>query len=191
MAEAEHFYQHRGKFIEAVIHLCARSADDTDFGETKLVKLLYYADSAAYQGQGAPITGTTYLHFPNGPFPANWYTIKDGMERNGEIELQLETVAPGYERKRPVAKRDVRAGVLSTEETAVLDEQIERFASFNASDMVALSHRELGWRMTGDREPIPYESSRFSAPDRDDELIQEARRIAAEDARRRANLYSH
>ena len=71
-----------------------------------------------------------------------------------------------------------------------LDEQIERFVGFNASDMVAFSHRELGWRISGDREPIPYETSRFSAPERDDELIQEARRIAAEDARRRANLYS-
>ena len=121
MAEPEHFYQRRWKFTEAVIHLCARSVDDPDFGETKLVKLLYYVDSAAYQSRGAPITGTTYLHFPNGPFPANWYTIKDGMERNGDIELQLENVAPGYERKRPVAKREVRAGVLSAEEIGVLN----------------------------------------------------------------------
>ena len=191
MAKPEHFYQHRGKFVEAVIHLCARSAADPDFGETKLVKLLYYADSAAYQGQGAPITGTTYLHFPNGSFPANWYTIKDAMERNGEIEFLLESLAPGYERKRPVAKREVKAGVLSGEEITVLDDQIERFAGFNASDLVALSHRELGWRVTGDREAIPYESSKFSAPERDDKLIQEARRIATEDARRWAKLYSH
>ena len=191
MVEPQHFYQHRWKFTEAVIHLCAHSVDDPDFGETKLVKLLYYADNAAYQSRGAPITGTTYLRFPNGPFPANWYTIKDRMERNGDIELQLENVAPGYERKRPVAKREVRAGVLSVEEIGVLDEQTERFVGFNASDLVAFSHRELGWRITGDREPIPFESSRFSAPERDDELIQEARRIAAEDARRRVNLYSH
>jgi uncharacterized phage-associated protein len=191
MERRRHFTQHRNKFTEAVIHLCTRSIDDPDFGETKLVKLLYYADSAAYQADAEPLTGTTYLHFPNGPFPANWYTIKDELVKTGELEIRLEPIATGIERKRPVAIRPVRAGVLSAEDVAALDQQIERFAGYNANDMVAFSHRELGWRITGDRDPIPYELSRFSAPERDDELIQEARRIAAEDARRRANLHGH
>ena len=32
------------KLTGAIIHLCEQSSEDTDFGEAKLVKLLYFAD---------------------------------------------------------------------------------------------------------------------------------------------------
>ena len=110
------------------------------------------------------------------------------MEANGEIAASVENAPGGYELKRTVANRSIKPGVLSEDETAALDRQIERFAQANASEIVAYSHRELGWRSTGAREPIPYEVSRFSAPEREPGLIEEAKRIADEESRRRAAL---
>ena len=191
MVERQHFAQRWDKLTEAVIHLSQRSTDDPDFGETKLVKLLYYADCAAYEQGGAPITGTTYLHFPHGPFPENWYDVKDRMEADNAISVMEETTPDGYTRKRTLANRSVKPGVLSEAEISILDEQLEQFTGFNGSELAAFSHREIGWRMTTDREPIPYEVSKFSAPVPDEFLMKEARRIADEYAQRRANLHGH
>ena len=41
------FVQDLEKLIEAALYVSERSADDPDFGMTKLVKLLYYSDCAA------------------------------------------------------------------------------------------------------------------------------------------------
>ena len=96
MAMPTEIRQNREKLIEAVIYLCQRSVDDPNFGMTKLVKLLYYSDCASYAQVGAPITGTTYLHFPHGPFPENWYQVRQQMEANGDVSVEYETSVPGY-----------------------------------------------------------------------------------------------
>ena len=43
------------KLTEAVVYLVNRSQNDPNFGETKLVKLLYYADCAAYLQTGSQL----------------------------------------------------------------------------------------------------------------------------------------
>ena len=188
MQERRQFAQQPEKLAEAVVYLCQRSSGDPNFGETKLVKLLYYADCDAYQRTGEPFTGSTYLHYPNGPYPERWTNIKDRMEMAGDIAVAAERVPGGYERKRTMAQRPVKPGVLSEEEIASLSRQIERFAAFNAGEMVTYSHREVSWRATQAYEPMPYELSKFSAPEVDYYLIEEAKRIADEESRRRTNL---
>ena len=188
MEERSRFPQRQDKLAEAVVYLCQRSSDDPNFGETKLVKLLYFADCDAFEHSGRPITGSTYLHFQHGPFPDNWSAFKSRMESEGDITVTAESTPGGYERKRTIANRPFNPGVLSAEEVAALDRQLGRFATFNGSEIVGYSHRELGWRSTQLLEPIPYHASRFSAPVREDVLLGEARRIADEESRRRSTL---
>ena len=61
MAEYIRFFTNPDKLSAAIVYLAQRSLHDDHFGETKLVKLMYYADCAAYQRTGEPITGTTYI----------------------------------------------------------------------------------------------------------------------------------
>ena len=174
------------KIAEAVIHLCKHSSEDPNFGEAKLVKLLYFADCDAFENSGAPITGSTYLHLQNGPYPENWAAIRSGMESEGDIAVKTESAPGGYERKRAVANRPLRPDILSAEETEALDRQLARFASFNAGEIVGYSHRTLGWRATQPLERIPHQGSRFSAPVKDSALLEEAQRTLDEESRRRA-----
>ena len=190
MQERRQFVQQPEKLAEAVVYLCQRSSGDPYFGETKLVKLLYYADCDAYQRTGEPFTGSTYLHYPNGPYPERWTNIKDRMETAGDIAVATEEVPGGYERKRTMVRRPVKPGILSEDDIAALDRQIERFAAFNAGEMMTYSHREVAWRATQAYGPMPYELSKFSAPEVDDYLIEEAKRIIGEESRRRADLQS-
>ena len=174
------------ELAEAILYLCEHSSEDPNFGEAKLVKLLYFADCDAFERRGTPITGSTYLHLPNGPFPEDWAEVRSRMESDGDITVQTESAAGGYERKRAVANRPLRPGALSEEETASLDRQIARFAQFNAAEMVSYSRRGLGWRATQHPEPVPYQGSRFTAPVKDGALLEEAQRTLDEESRRRA-----
>ena len=172
---------------EAILYLCEHSSEDPDFGEAKLVKLLYFADCDAFERRGTAITGTTYLHLRNGPVPENWAAVRSRMQSSGDITIQTESSAPGgYGLKRAVAKRPLRPGALSGEETASLDRQIARFAQFNAGEIVSYSRRGLGWRATQHPEPVPYQGSRFTAPVKDGVILDEAQRVMDEEFRRRA-----
>ena len=67
-----------------------------------------------------------------------------GMEPGGDITVQTENGPGGYGRKRALANRTPRPGVLSEEETAPLDRQIARFAQFNAGEIANYSRRGAG-----------------------------------------------
>ncbi|MDE2785718.1 MAG: Panacea domain-containing protein [Chloroflexota bacterium] len=188
MEDEPQFQQRLDKLTEAVVYLVWGSRSDPNFGEPKLVKLLYYADCAAYRRFGAPMTGTTYLHYPHGPYPSDWYKSKRAMQAAGDVQVRQEDVIGVhrvYRQHRWIAKRSARSEVLSAAERAILDEQLLRFADFNAAGMEEYSHQELGWLSTEDGEPIPYCMAGLSdAPLSDDELC-EAERIAADVARKR------
>ena len=74
----EIFTQNLLKLKESVLYLCLASEDDKNFGVPKLQNILYYADNAAYRELDAPITGTNYLHFPDGPHPENCRIVQVG-----------------------------------------------------------------------------------------------------------------
>ena len=165
MAMPTEIRQNRKKLIEAVIYLCQRSVDDPNFGMTKLVKLLYYADCASYAQVGAPITGTTYLHFPHGPFPENWYQVREQMAANGDVSVEYDTAVPGYTRYRLRPLRAANLELISRDELAILDEQVKRFASFNTAGIEEYAHQEVSWLATEDGQPMDYDLSGIvSAP---------------------------
>ena len=101
------------KLTEAVACLVKASEDDPDFGETKLVKLLYYADCAAYLQTGAPITGITYLRYPHGPYPQDWARHKSAMAKDGDVDVFSEELGMDVRRHRWTANRPVSKDVLS------------------------------------------------------------------------------
>lgn len=176
METENQFKLRKDKLIEAVIYLCERSADDPNFGVIKLVNLLYYADCAAYLKHGAPITGVTYLHFPHGPYPENWYKVRREMQAAGDVEVVYEDNDDGHHRYRILSNRMVNTEVLTTEECAVLDEQRERFAHFNTAGISEHSHQEFGWRSTEDGEPIPYVAAGVTSPPLSANEIRELRK---------------
>ena len=157
MPQYARFELDRNKMIEAVIHACRLSDDDPHWGVAKLVKALYYADCAAYARSGRPITGATYLHFPHGPFPEGWHEIRARMERNGDVDVLYDASAPGYTRYRLRPLRDADLELLGPDDAAILEEQVRRFAGYNAAGIEQYSQEEAAWRSTEDGEPMAYE----------------------------------
>ena len=132
------------KITEAVLTLIESSHSDVNLGETKLVKLLYYADCEAYRQFGAPITGMTYLHFPRGPYPENWQRVRSTLEIDGAVEIQYQQPGNGYVRHRWVNQRGVKAGVLTAQEVGLLQEQVKRFEGYNGRPSRTIPTKNLG-----------------------------------------------
>ena len=178
MNSPERFDQDRNKLIEAAIYLSELSLDDPNFAVAKLVKLLYYADCESYMQSGTPITGTTYLHFPHGPHPENWYQVREQMEQNGDVEILYETTVPGYREYRIIPRRAADLDCLSPTDRESLEAQVKRFAGFNAAGIEQYSQQEVGWLSTEDGQPIPYTlAGVFSAPVSAQDIL--ARRTAS------------
>lgn len=173
------------KLTAAVVYLVNGSQNDPHFGETKLVKLLYYADCAAFMQTGEPITGVTYLRYPQGPYPQAWATRKNTMEKAGDVDIFSEELGNDVHRHRWITNRPVASGILSHGEETILNEQLARFADFNATQMSDYAHQEFGWILTEPGEPIPFDLAGLSDVPLTDENFDAAKRIAANAAGRR------
>lgn len=166
------------KLAAAAAYLTGRSRHDNNFGVTKLVKLLYYADCAAYGSAGQPITGATYIHMPHGPYPDNWEAMLRRLQDERVIGVLEEDIPNGQQRRRPITGVAATNEPLTERERRFLDEQLRRFADFNATQIEEYSHDELAWHVTAQGEAMPYELSGIRRPDPPDaETIARGRRI--------------
>lgn len=167
------------KLAAAVAYLAQQSLHDDRFGETKLVKLLYYADCAAYQRTGEPITGTTYIRMPHGPYPDEWQVTKRRLEELDIIRVVSENVSAGHTRQRALVGAKASVEGLTEEDKAFLDEQLRQFREFTAAAIEEYSHDEVAWRTTEPGRVIPWELAGLRIPGPpDEETKARGRRIA-------------
>lgn len=168
------------KLKAAVAYLTERSLRDDNFGQVKLVKLLYFADCAAYLRTGQPITGSNYVHREHGPYPEDWRSIAEQLERDGVVRIHLEDIHGNYRRRRPVPLGTSNSDLLTEQERTFLDEQLRRFAAFNAAQIEEYSHDEVAWRTTKPGNVMPWELVGFRMPEITDEVKARGQRIADE-----------
>ena len=170
------FEQDLDKLIEAALYLGERSENDPHFGVSKLVRLLYYSDCGAYTARGKPITGTTYLHFPHGPYPENWHLARVKMEQTGAVTVLRDQHGQGYHRYGLLTSRPANREALAPEDREEMDFQLERFADYSAAAIEDYSQYEAAWLATEDGQPMAYELAGFTAPP----LSQKSIRIGLE-----------
>lgn len=147
----------RDKFKELVLYLSERSESDPNYGETKLNKLLYYADFIAYRELGVPVTGAKYQKLRWGPAATALLPIQQELEAEGAL-----AVRPGqrgaYIQKKPIALRPPDLREFSGAEIALIDRVLEGMWDLGAGVVSDLSHTSIGWQLAQDREEIPYET---------------------------------
>lgn len=157
------------KLKAAVAYLAERSIRDENFGQVKLVKLLYYADCAAYLRTGRPLTGANYVRQEHGPYPEDWRSITKQLERDGVVRIHSEEIPDGSRRRRAVPAGASSGYSLTEQERTFLDDQLRRFAEFNAAQIEEYSHDEAAWQTTEPGRVIPWELAGFRIPSPPDE----------------------
>lgn len=145
----------RAKFQEAILYIASESEDDPHFGVTKLNKILYFADFKSFGILGRPITGATYVRLERGPAPQEMLPALSEMEAEGSIS-RIERRYFNLLQKRVVPEQGPALDAFTAEELEILGNVINELRHLNAAEVTALSHLEIGWRLTEPGESIPY-----------------------------------
>lgn len=166
------------KFGELLVYIASKCEDDPRFGAVKLNKILFYSDFAAYRRLGRSISGDEYQHLQEGPAPRHLPPIRDGLVREGALEVR-PTRYYTMTQKRLVALREADLSEFTAEEIAIVDEVIDELWRLNGSEASSRTHQEIGWRITQESETIPYRTAWWSAEPLSVEQIERGREIAA------------
>ena len=164
MKERQSFSLQWDKLAAAVAYLAERSRHDDAFGETKLVKLLYYADCDAYLIRGQPITGITYIHMERGPYPDGWQSLWQKLEKSGAIKVIDENIPGDCRKRRTVAGEKVSPEALTDSEITSLNNQLRRFADYNGEEIEEYSQDEVAWRVAPPGQALPHNLLGFRMP---------------------------
>jgi uncharacterized phage-associated protein len=158
MRPDHHDFQSDGKLEELVLFIAARSEGDLNFGSTKLNKLLFFADFAAYAKLGQSITGAMYQKLKNGPAPRRIVPVIKKLVQRRDLAIQ-ERDRFGKTQKVPIALREARLDDFSAKEIAIVADTIAAYARNNARGISSKSHEFAGWKLAEIGEDIPYEVS--------------------------------
>lgn len=128
--------------------------------ETKLNKLLFYADFRHFKEYTVGITGARYIHLPYGPVPDNYELFfADLVHRK---KLAIDEVLVGRHSGKECRSTGAPDLNLFTKSEIVVLEQVKKyFYSFNASQIAKFSHEERGYLETDKGEPISYRYAEF------------------------------
>ena len=168
-----------GKFAELLLYAARRLEADPAGGAVKLNKVLFYAEFAHVRAHGRPITGAEYQKLENGPAPRRLLPVRQHLIERGDAELRTETYL-GRSQKRLLALREPDESRFSPDELKAVDEALAELHGRSATDVSQLSHEEVGWRMVGDGDAIPYEAAYLRPAVRTEAVRQHAARLAAE-----------
>ena len=154
--ENDHEYD-RKKLIELVLYVGKKSLGDRSFGATKLNKLLFFCDFAAYGSLGKPITGASYRRQDHGPVPAELRGVVNDLEETGDA-LVIQPRYYNYTQRRLIPRREPDLSLFTGEEIALVDDVLEQGRPYDATTISDVSHQFPGWQLAEDGEDIPYSS---------------------------------
>lgn len=135
---------------ETVVYLAERARD---LYRTKLNKVLFYLDFAAYRETGAGFTGLRYAKAPFGPVPDQFELLMAGLIDGGSLSLRDQGNGQVV-----VAERPANPAVFSASDMSLLESVCSFADGFaSASALSDYSHGELGWLETEVGDLISYE----------------------------------
>lgn len=111
--------------------------------QTKMNKLLFYADFLSYKRYGHGITGLAYIAHRFGPVPQNWDKVFSLTE-----DIKKDVINCGNGNEGFVLTSDISydANEFTDEELSVLNDVAGRFSSCSPSQISDISHKEDAWK---------------------------------------------
>jgi uncharacterized phage-associated protein len=182
------------KFVELLVYVLSQF--DEPINETKMLKLLYFADANSYEKLGKTISDVTYYKNHFGPTPnckilmSIYEALDQYLER---AEQQRDDYKSCLVRLR---NRSYTFKSLSAEEMEIIDEAVTKYGKLSLSEVVKLSHFDPPYLASQKKKKIDFSYVRFRKSDEDYEtnLDQEARDAIAKDisteSRRRLKIYA-
>jgi uncharacterized phage-associated protein len=146
------------KFAELLVYVVSSTEHEATSGDTKLNKLLYFADVTAFRRTGRPISGARYKHQKRGPIATPLIPVRREL-KGSRLEVSERAFGNGAVQRRTRALSKADVSVFEDGEREIIDEVIERFRGCNAKAMEDFAHDEPAWRITEDEADMTYRSS--------------------------------
>lgn len=170
------FQYDEDKFRELVLYVAHRCADDPNFGDTRLNKVLFFSDAFALQHLGQPITGARYQKLKYGPAPRALLPVRREMEAQGDVRIEKRGDPA---RTVTVPLRGADMSLFSEAELELVDEVVNVFANRTATLVSHLSHlNSPGWNLVEMNEDIPLESQLISNKAPPPAVLERGRELA-------------
>ncbi len=146
------------RYVDVVIAFCKSL---NAIPQTKLNKLLFYADFLNYKTASVSITGSKYRKIQFGPVPAQygwllqrladeqWIDVREQVYGNGNTGLEI-SCGPASADSTPM---------LTDSEKAVVTQVINALGRLTAGRISERSHNETAWLNTPDRALISYDKA--------------------------------
>jgi Protein of unknown function (DUF4065) len=168
----------QSKLEELIVYIAHRLGPEAALGRVKLAKLLMHSDFEAYRRRGVSITGARYEKWEHGHLPHELKNAQLDLEASGAIAIE-QVDYYGKPLKHITALRDPRLASFDEDEVAVVEGAIRLYGHESAKYLSELSHQELGWRLAGDREEIPYNTMFLSKTGPTDEDVRRGEELAS------------
>lgn len=164
------------KFAELLLYTLSKF--DEPINETKVLKLLYFADASNYEQFGKTISGNvTYYKNHFGPTP-NFIILKNLYETLDEYLLRDKKQQEGYRSCLiELHNRNYTFKSLSAQEMETIDETVARYGKLSLSEVVKLAHLDPPYLASEKKKKIDFSYVQFRKNDEDyeadlDEKIQ-------------------
>ncbi|HXX79917.1 MAG TPA: Panacea domain-containing protein, partial [Thermodesulfovibrionales bacterium] len=127
------------KLKELILYIADKCKDDPSFGATKLNKILFLADMNYYALHGKSITGSTYIHKPNGPVAKRMLPALHSLKKEKSATI-LEDLYFGYVRKKVVPGRGPNMSLFTEEQISLVTFLVEKTMGMTATEISRWSH---------------------------------------------------
>ena len=152
------------KFKQVFLYILSKVGAKPNVGQTVLYKLLYFIDFDYYELYEKQLMGLSYIKNTYGPTPVDFAKLIKQMEAAGQIEeIKTKYYQHDMTKYLPIIEPDLE--LLSARELEFIDKELEKHSSKSASELSALSHKDIPWIGAKDKEVLDYESVFYRTPE--------------------------
>jgi len=129
--------------------------------QTKLYKLLFYADFLSFRASSRSLTGALYRRMPYGPVPVSFSGLRAQLEADDVVvvnEVGFQNGNTG-EVFQPGARSESALAALTEDDLRVLRHIRHELGGLTPSAISDKSHEEAAWKETPPKAVISYEKS--------------------------------
>ena len=146
------------KFKQVLLYILSKVGGKPNIGQTVLYKLLYFIDFDYYEKYDEQLIGARYIKNTHGPTPVIFPKIIKELEASGNIEA-IKSKFYKYDQTKYLINPNIRIdlSVLSAQELAHIDWELDRLSDMTAKKISELSHIDTPWKIAKEREQLNYE----------------------------------
>jgi len=152
------------KFKQVFLYILAKVGARPNVGQTVLYKLLYFIDFDYYELYEKQLMGLSYIKNTFGPTPVDFAKLSREMQKAGLIE-EVKTEFYKHEMTKYLPLKEPDLTLLSAQELEFIDSELEKHSGKTASELSALSHKDIPWIGAKNKEVLDYEAVFYRSPE--------------------------